>query len=565
MLILHGKGVSGGVAIGRARLLSRERVLVEERTVDDPTAEWARYEAALSRTVSELEQLAAWSLAELGQGGAQLFEVHAMMAQDEDFNGTVRTLVLTHGKNAEYAVSEAGRQVAAVFSEMEDAYMRERAADVNDIAERILRHLAERGEGKSVATARSEATRGEQGDIVCARDLTPSETVQLDRATVRAFVTGGGSTNSHTAILSRTMGLPAVVRVGEALEYIRDGMPMAVDADEGCVYLDPDAPTLERLRERIEQTQREKAALACYRDRESRTLDGRSIEVCANIGSVEDVQKARAVRAEGIGLFRSEFLYMGRDDLPDEEEQLAAYRQVLEQMPSQRVVVRTLDIGADKQAAGLSLPAEDNPALGLRAIRISLSRPELFITQARALLRASCYGRLAVMFPLIVSEREVRELRTLWERAANELRAEGIPFSADVELGIMIETPAAAIISDRLASLVDFFSIGTNDLTQYTLALDRQNAALESFCDTHHEAILRLIRYTVDSARRAGIWVGVCGELAADPAMTETLLRMGIDELSVAPSAVLAVRERVCHTRLDDRAAQRAMKGSVLQ
>ena len=559
MLIIHGKGVSGGVAIGRARLLRRERVCVEEREIEDPNAEWGRYEAALERTVNELEQLAAWSMGELGQTGAQLFEVHAMIARDEDFNETVRSVILNR-RNAEYAVNEAAEQCARMLAEMEDAYMRERADDVRDIAERILRHLAGRGEQEN-----EDMTRGGMGDIICARDLTPSETVQLDRATVSAFVTGSGSTNSHTAILSRTMGLPAIVRVGEALEHIRDGMLLALDADEGRVYLEPDAQTLRRLRQRIESETRMRELLGQYRDRDSCTLDGHRVEVCANIGSVEDVRKACEVGAEGIGLFRSEFLYMGRDDLPDEEEQLAAYRQVLEQMPERRVVVRTLDIGADKQAAGLSLPAEDNPALGLRAIRISLSRPELFLTQARALLRASCYGRLAVMFPLIVSEREVVELRELWDRAARELREEKIPFSEAVELGIMIETPAAAVISDRLATLVDFFSIGTNDLTQYTLALDRQNAALERFCDTHHEAVLRLIRYTVDSAHRAGIWVGVCGELAADPTMTEPLLRMGVDELSVAPSALLGVRERICHMRLDETETAKSMKGSVVQ
>ncbi|MBO5897995.1 MAG: phosphoenolpyruvate--protein phosphotransferase [Clostridia bacterium] len=562
MRIIHGKGVSGGVAIGEARLLKKEHICVEDRAVDDPDAEWSRYEEALARTVTELEQLSAWSMGELGQGGAQLFEVHAMMARDEDFNEAVRSVILTRRKNAEYAVNEAAGQIASVFASMEDAYMRERATDMRDIAERILRHLVG---GSERATVSADEHGGGMGDILCAYDLTPSETVQLDRSRVRAFVTGGGATNSHTAILSRTMGLPAVVRVGEALEHIRDGMLLAVDADEGLIYLEPDEATLDRLRGRMEDGARARAALGQYRDRESRTADGRLIEVCANIGRVEDVREARAVGAEGIGLFRSEFLYMGRNDLPDEEEQFAAYRQVLTEMAGRRVVVRTLDIGADKQAAGLSLPPEDNPALGLRAIRISLSRPDLFLTQARALLRASCYGRLAVMFPLVVSEREVVELRALWEQAADELRERGIPFAKEVEIGIMIETPAAALISDRLASMVDFFSIGTNDLTQYTLALDRQNAALDRFCDTHHEAILRLIRFAVDSAHRAGIWVGVCGELAADPTMTEALLRMGVDELSVAPSAVLSVRERVCRTHLGERAPVQMMKGSVLE
>ena len=543
MRIIYGKGVSGGVAIGRARIAKKEHVCVEARTVGDPATEWRRYEAALLRTVAELEQLAAWSMAELGEGGAQLFEVHAMMARDEDFNEAVRSVILEHRKNAEYAVDAAAGQIAASFAAMDDAYMRERATDVRDIAARILRHLT--GRGETAPSVGGGETPGEEGDIICARDLTPSETVQLDRARVRAFVTGGGSTNSHTAILSRTMGLPAVVQVGEVLEHIGEGMLLAVDADEGQIYLEPDAATLERLRARMEDGTRTKEALGVYRDRESRTADGRLVEVCANIGSVEDVCEARAVGAEGIGLFRSEFLYMGRDDLPDEEEQFEAYRQVLTDMAGRRVVVRTLDIGADKQAAGLSLPPEDNPALGLRAIRISLSHPELFLTQARALLRASCYGRLAVMFPLIVSEREVVELRVLWERAANELRERGIPFADGVEIGMMVETPAAAVISDRLATLVDFFSIGTNDLTQYTLALDRQNAALEGFCDTHHEAVLRLIKLAADNAHKNGAWIGICGELAGDLALTETFLRMGIDELSVSAPYVLPLRDRV--------------------
>lgn len=544
MITIHGKGVSGGVAIGRARLLRRERLKIESHAVGDPRAEWGRYETALKRTVDELERLAEWSRDELGQEGAQIFSVHAMIAQDEDFNESVRYMIMNRKRNAEYAVSEAAARHATVFAQMDDAYMRERASDVKDIADRILRHLTARN------TADETARSGETGDIICADDLTPSETVQLDRSAVSAFVTAGGSSNSHTAILSRTMGLPAVVAIGSAHAEIKNGMLLAVDADHGTVYLEPDAPTLHDLRLRIEQNAHARDLLSQYRGRESRTVDGHRVEICANIGGVEDIIEAQRVGADGIGLFRSEFLYMGRDELPGEDEQFVAYRRVLQAMPERRVVVRTLDIGADKQAACIGLSKEENPALGLRAVRISLSRPEIFMTQARALLRASHYGRLAVMFPLITSEHEVLRLRALWKRAEEELREEGVPYADRVEIGIMIETPAAAVISDRLAPLVNFFSIGTNDLTQYTLALDRQNAALEEFCNTHHEAVMRLIRHTVENARRAGIWVGICGELGADLSLTEEFLRMGIDELSVTPPALLPLRERVCTMRV---------------
>ena len=547
MLTLRGKGVSGGVAIGRARVVRREKIKVARGVVTDIEAEWRRYEAALQATVDELERLYEWSREEIGQTSAQIFSVHAMMAQDEDFNDAVRAEI-GNKSNAEYAVSQAAKHFAATFSDMDDAYMRERASDVGDIADRILRHLLLRN-GQGGVLSESEESRA--GDIICAEDLTPSETVQLDRSEVSAFVTALGSANSHTAILSRTMNLPAVVSIGAGLNHIEDGVLLAVDADNGRVYVDPDAPTLRELRLRIEQNAHTRELLQKYRGRESRTLDGHRIEICANIGGVEDMKDVLRNDADGIGLFRSEFLYLGRQDFPSEEEQFEAYRRVLQSMPGKRVVVRTLDIGADKQAAYFGLAAEENPALGLRAIRISLTRPDVFLTQARALLRASHYGRLAVMFPFITSMGEVMRLRALWSKAEDELREQGIPYSDSVEIGIMIETPAAAVISDRLAPLVDFFSIGSNDLTQYTLALDRQNAALDEFYNSHHEAVLRLIRHTVAAARRAGIWVGICGELGADVSLTEEFIRMGIDELSVTPAAVLPLRERVCTLRLD--------------
>ena len=545
MLTLHGKGVSGGVAIGKARLLRERTIRATRGTVEDAAAEWARFEKALDKTVEELERLYEWSRERVGQKDAQIFSVHAMIAQDEDLVSIVRHEI--HSKNnAEYAVSQAADAMAATFLAMEDAYMRERATDVRDVAQRILRHLVSSTENAAAASFVGD----KQGSIVCAEDLSPAQTVQLDRREVLAFVTAGGSSNSHTAILSRTMAIPAVVGVGEGLCHIREGAVIALDADAGAVYVDPDADTLRRLRLREQQHAHARELLQKYRERESRTLDGHRVEICANIGGMEDVEEALASGADGIGLFRSEFLFLGRECAPSEEEQLAVYRQVLERMGDRRVVVRTLDVGADKQAPYLGLPYEENPALGLRAVRISLTHPELFLTQARALLRASQYGRLAVMFPFITSMGEVEALCELWHRAQEELRAQGVLFSDRVELGIMIETPAAALISDRLANMVDFFSIGSNDLTQYTLALDRQNAALEAFCDSHHEAVLRLIRHTVESARRAGIWVGICGEMGADLSLTEELLRMGIHEFSVSPPSVLPLREKVCTSRI---------------
>lgn len=544
MLTLYGKGVSGGVAIGTARFLKRQMICAERRVVDDVTDEWHRFEAARQRTVDELERLYEWSRERVGQRDAQIFSVHAMMAEDEDFLTIVRHEI--HSKsNAEFAVTQAAEAMAAVFAAMDDAYMRERAGDIRDVAQRMLRHLTFPDD-----TPRETPTGGRQGSIICADDLSPGETVQLDRREVLAFVTAKGSANSHTAILSRTMNIPAVVALGDDISHIREGALVALDAERGCVYVDPDADVLRRLRLREQQQAHARELLGKYRERESRTLDGHRVEICANIGGMEDLEEVTANGADGIGLFRSEFLYLGRSEPPSEDEQFAVYRKVLESMPDRRVVVRTLDVGADKQVGYLGLPKEENPALGLRAVRISLSRPELFLTQARALLRASPYGRLAVMFPFVTSEREVWELKALWQRAKDELRAGGVLYSDQVEIGIMVETPAAALIGDRLAEMVDFFSIGSNDLTQYTLALDRQNAALEPFCDSRHEAVLRLIRHAVAGARRAGIWVGICGEMGADLTLTEELLRMGIHEFSVAPPMILPLRERVCTTRV---------------
>jgi len=540
MHILQGKGVSGGVAIGRARFLRGATVDVTRTTVDDIDAEWARFEAAREQTKEELERLYEWSQAKVGHGDAQIFSVHAMIAEDEDLNEAIWKEIHS-GANAEYAVKEAADAFCASFSEMDDPYMKERAADVLDVAQRILRYLKPEDAEPAIPAV--------QGSILCAQDLTPSETVQLDRRQVLAIVTARGSANSHTAILSRTMNIPAVVAIGEGLAHIAEGALIAVDAERGMVVVEPDEDTLAKLQSRMEQSSHARALLQKYRDRESRTLDGHRVEICANVGGPEDVAEALQSGCDGIGLFRSEFLFLGRPSAPDEEEQFEAYRDVLQRMGDRRVVVRTLDIGADKQVDYLGLTKEENPALGLRAIRLSLTHPDLFLTQARALLRASTYGHLAVMFPFITSEDELARLLALWQQAKDDLSRRGMPFSDHIEAGIMIETPAAALISDKLAAMVDFFSIGSNDLTQYTLAQDRQNAALEPFYDSRHEAVLRLIRHTAENARRAGIWVGVCGELGADLDMTESFIRMGIHELSVSPPMILPLRKRVCTLR----------------
>ena len=543
MQILQGKGVSGGLAIGRARFIQPQPIQVTRSAVDNIDAEWARFETAREQTAEELKRLYEWSQAKVGHDNAQIFSVHAMMAEDEDLSEAV-WLEIHNGSNAEYAVSQAAEAFSASFSAMEDPYMQQRATDVLDVAQRMLRHLQPQDR-------ESAACPAIQGSILCANDLTPSETVQLDRREVLAFVTARGSATSHTAILSRTMGIPAVVGVGDELSHIQEGDLIAVDADRGCIVIQPDTATLDSLKLRLEQEGHARALLQKYRDRESRTLDGHRVEICANVGGPEDVADALQSGCDGIGLFRSEFLFLGRQSAPDEEEQFEAYRDVLRHMGDRRVVVRTLDIGADKQVDYLGLPREENPALGLRGIRISLTHPDLFLTQARALLRASTHGHLAVMFPMITSTDELSRLLTLWQQAKDELKRRALPFSDQIEMGIMIETPAAALIGERLAAMVDFFSIGTNDLTQYTLALDRQNAALESFYDSRHEAVLRLIRHTVEAAHRAGIWVGICGELGGDEDMAEELIRMGVHEFSVSPPMILPLRKRVCTLRVE--------------
>ena len=536
MTVLTGKGVFGGIAVGRALMVRRSDTHVGRRPITDVEAEIARYVSAKERAAAELRTLYERALRDIGESGAAIFEIHGMMLEDEDYNRSVENTIRIEAVNAEVAVMTAAEHFSAIFSGMDDPYMSARAADVRDISSRLCRIL----EGKSLTLP-----EGGEGVILCADDLAPSETMQLDRERIAAFVTAEGSVNSHTAILARTLGIPAVVGVGRELMTVSDGEALAVDSFHGKVYLHPDAHTARRLGERQKEDQRVKELLQKYKGMENVTRDGRKIEIFANIQSISEVGAALRGDAGGIGLFRSEFLYLDRTDYPDEEEQFRAYRTVLQSMGDKKVIIRTLDIGADKQVGYLGLEREENPALGLRGIRICLTRPEVFRTQLRALLRASVYGRLGIMFPMITSVAEVNEVLCLYERVRAELIAEGIAVSEHIERGIMIETPAAALISDRLAPLVDFFSVGTNDLSQYTLAIDRQNRSVARFFDEHHEGILRLVAMTADNAHRCGKWIGICGELGADTALTEQFLRMGIDELSVSPSYILPLRERV--------------------
>ena len=531
-----GQGVCGGVCVGEAFVFRAQTYEIEEedRTVD-PKESWQAFLRARDATRQELEQLYRESALTLGEEQAEIFSVQAMMAQDEELSASVQAGMLELGLTAMAAVRRAIGQREAMFLNMEDAYLRERAADVRDVGERLCSWLAGRNQ-------RDECPLPQRPCILCATELSPAQTAGLDRHMVLGFVTAHGSPTSHTAILARSMNIPALVGVGEAaIAAIRDGELLAMDALNGTLILSPDESTLRTMEQRADQMRQQQAQSERYRGKKTRSAAGREIHLYANAALPEDVDGVLAADAEGIGLFRSEFLYLGRQSAPDEEEQFEIYRSILERMGDRRVIVRTLDIGADKQAGCLpSLGREENPALGCRAIRHSLRYPALFLTQAKALLRASLYGRLSVMFPLISSEEELRGILSLWDRAREEVGA-----CADVELGVMIETPAAALISDRLARMVAFFSIGTNDLTQYTLAMDRQNEALQPFYRPHHPAVLSLIRMTVENAKAAGIWVGICGELGADLSLTETLVGMGIDEFSVAPSRILALREKI--------------------
>ncbi len=535
MIKLTGKGAHGGVAIGRAAFLRRAKICVERRNVADVERELTRFCEAREMAAEELRALYKRALSDIGQSGAQIFEIHEMMLFDEDYNHSVENTIRVENVNAEYAVSTAADHFAKIFSSMDDPYMSARASDILDVSRRLCRVLSGTGE---------TSIEG-KGIVLCADDLAPGETMQLDKSRIAAFVTSEGSVNSHTAILARTMGIPAVVGVGERLLTLSDGALIAVDSFSGEVYVDPDGETISRLERKRAEKSRADELLEKYRGLDNVTLDGKRIDLFANIQSISEVGAALKSDAGGIGLFRSEFLYIGRDRAPDEEEQLEAYRTVLSSMGNKKVVIRTLDIGADKQAPFLSLPREENPALGMRGIRVCLTHTDIFITQLRALFRASVFGRLCIMFPMITSVCEVDEVLTLCRRVRSELEDEGHRVSDDIELGIMIETPAAVMISDRLAPLVDFFSVGTNDLSQYTQAIDRQNRSVDRFFDPHHEAVLRMIEIAVTNAHKNGKWIGICGELGADSSMTETFLRMGIDELSVSPTSILALRDKI--------------------
>lgn len=531
-----GKSVYKGTAIGEIRVLKKKDSLVKRVHIDDVEAELARLEDAKQQTLSQLQSLYEKALQEVGEANAAIFEVHQMMLEDEDYQDAILGMIRNEEVNAEYAVAVTGDNFAEMFANMDDEYMQARSADVKDISNRLVENLS--GEEQMDWNTMEPS-------IIVADDLTPSETVQMDKKKILAFVTVHGSTNSHTAILARMMNIPALIGVPLSLEELHSGTQAIVDGKKGVFYLEPDATQIAKAEEAQKQEKEQQNLLATYKGRESVTKSGKKIHLYANIGSVSDVAYVLENDAEGIGLFRSEFLYLGRDALPDETEQFNAYRQVLQMMAGKKVIIRTLDIGADKNADYLELGHEDNPAMGYRAIRICLEQPDIFKTQLRALLRAAKFGNLSIMYPMITSVEEVMSIKEIVKEVEKELQEENLPYAIP-EQGIMIETPAAVMISAELAEHVDFFSIGTNDLTQYTLAIDRQNSRLDRFYNPHHEAVLRMIQMTIDGAHKHGKWVGICGELGADTTLTERFITMGIDELSVSPSMVLGVRSKIC-------------------
>lgn len=532
---IQGKGVCGAVTMGKLYFYKKDNDTISRKTITDPEAEQQRFDRARQQAAQELDALHEKALREVGEIHAQIFEIHRMMLEDEDYCSSVSHIIHTQRVNAEYAVLRTSDSFSQMFSTMTDEYMQARAADVVDISNRLIRCLSG-GNEESLLT--------QEPVILVAEDLTPSETVQLDKEKILAFLTLRGSENSHTAILARTMAIPAVVGLGY-LDPAMEGRTAIVDGFTGTVCIDPDAKAIAAYTRKKQQEEEKHRLWQSLRGKSNTTRDGRSIRLYANIGGLDDISAALQNDAGGIGLFRSEFLYLQNDHMPTEEEQFRAYREAAEKLAGKPVIIRTMDIGADKQIDYFHLPKEENPALGYRAIRICLSEPELFRTQLRALYRAGVYGDLSIMFPMITSPEEIRHIQKQAELARQELRQQEIPFREHMETGIMIETPAAAVISDILAPMVDFFSIGTNDLTQYALAIDRQNPSLEAFYQPHHEAVLRLIHQVIRNAHKAGIWAGICGELGADPALTERFLRMGVDELSVSPTQILPIREKI--------------------
>ena len=543
MISIQGKGVSTGVAVGPLYFYQRAKSTIRRYEVEDAEAEWQRFKTAQATCIEQLGALAEKARAEAGDEAALLFETHQLMAEDLDYEEAIQGLIQDSKLNAEAAVTDTAAQFAEMFASMDDAYMQARAADVKDVSSRII----------------SALTGTQQGGIdspvpviLAADDLAPSETVQLDKSKILGFITEGGSGSSHTAILARTMGIPAIIGVGDALKPEYEGREVIVDGSTGNIVIDADDATRARLMAKKEEQRKMREMLEQLKGQPNETRDGRNIRVYCNIGGPDDVHAVLENDGGGIGLFRSEFLYLNCDDYPSEDYQFEAYKKVLSDMDGREVVIRTLDIGADKQIGYFNLPHEENPAMGNRALRICLGRPEVFHTQLRALYRASAFGKLGIMFPMVTSVWEVKEAKKMCERVKSELTAEGIPYSEDVEIGIMIETPAAAVMSDRLAREVDFFSCGTNDLTQYTLACDRQNADLGRFYNPHHPAVLRLLKMVCDNAHKQGIWVGICGELGADLELTETFLSIGIDELSVSPRSVLPLRQKIRETTVSD-------------
>ena len=536
MITIQGKGVSTGVAAGPLYFYQRAKGTFTRRQVEDREAEFARFKEAQAKAIEQLGELAEKARAEAGDEAAMLFETHQMMCEDLDYEEAIEGFIKEQGLNAEAAVTDAGAIQAEAFAAMDDEYFKARAADVKDISTRIVGILMGVVQG---------GIDSEVPVILASDDLAPSETVQLDKSKILGFVTSGGSGSSHTAILARTMGIPAIIGVGEQLKPEYQGREVIVDGGTGSVVLDADEETRARLMKKRAEILKRQELLNQLKGQPNVSKDGQEIRVYCNIGNPEDVHAVLENDGGGIGLFRSEFLYLNCDDYPTEDYQFEAYKRVLSDMGGKEVVIRTLDIGADKMIGYFNLPQEENPALGNRALRICLNRPEIFKTQLRALYRASAYGRLSIMFPMVTSVWEVREAKKMCELVKKELTAEGKPFADDVQIGIMIETPAAAVMSDRLAKLVDFFSCGTNDLTQYTLACDRQNADLGRFYDPHHPAVLRALKMVCDNAHKNGVWVGICGELGADLALTETFLSIGIDELSVSPRSVLPLRQKI--------------------
>lgn len=533
---IFGKGVSKGVAAGPISFYRRPSGEIPRRSVTDTAAELARFHDACETAKKQLGVLHDKALTEAGEDAAMLFEAHQMMLDDLDFVESIEGLIENDRLNAEAAVSDTGAQFAEMFAAMDDSYMQARAADIRDISTRVVGILTGEGESGIVSDVPC---------IVAADDLAPSETVQLDKSLILGFITAGGSANSHTAILARTMGIPAIIGAGDALQAEMEGKYAIIDGQTGETVIEPDDAERERLLKKQAKEKALKELLDQLKGKPNETRDGRNVMVYCNIGSPADIDAVLQNDGGGIGLFRSEFLYLQGSDYPTEDEQFEAYKTVAERMGGRRVIIRTLDIGADKQADYFHLDKEENPAMGLRAIRICLTRPEVFRTQLRALYRASAYGKIAIMFPMITSVWEVQEIKRICRNIRAELAEEGVPMADKVELGIMIETPAAVMMSAELACEVDFFSVGTNDLTQYTLAVDRQGVGLDRFFDAHHPAVLRMLRMTAENAHRAGIWIGICGELGADAELTETFLSMGIDELSVSPSAVLPLRSAI--------------------